>query len=405
MKYPPTLRQWFDDMQSAIATQTFVKMAFTKPTDRAGDLKTIDIRLITVKRELKLSFTYHHKTKDIVKNYTPEESLPILAKLMADTFTSAKLFTLKNDILLLKQGKNLEITYHGATQTTVPDTSHDRAKNRILEVGQGADAKPYLHLLGLTDAKGEVLKSAQDKFRQINKYIEVLDSLIKQLPETSTPIRVTDMGSGKGYLTFALYDHLTNTLKRPTEVVGIEYRQDMVDLCNAIAKKSNFTNLKFTQGTIADTSLNTQHSTLNTEIVIALHACDTATDDAIAKAIKANAALIVTAPCCHKQVRRGMKAPGTHPLNFMLKFGTYEEKMAEMVTDALRAQYLELAGYTTNLFEFIGAEHTPKNVMITAVRNTTPLSANARQHIEKTITEAKAHFGLKSHQLGTLLGL
>lgn len=396
MKYPAILSQWFEELTSSITAQTFVKMGITKPTPKAGDLKSVDIRLITVKRELKLSFTYHHKTKDIVKNHSTEESFPILAKLIADSFTSAKLFTLKNDILLLKQGKSYEVTHHGATQTQTLDTSHDRAKNRIVPAGEGSD-KSYLHALGLTDASGEVLKSAQDKFRQINKYIEILDALIKQMPKASGPVRVTDMGSGKGYLTFALYDHLANTLKLPAEVTGIEYRKDMVDLCNSIAAKSNFTGLKFTEGTIADTKIDGTH------IVIALHACDTATDDAIAKAIKANASLIVTAPCCHKQVRRGMKTANTHSLNFMLKFGTYEEKMAEMLTDALRAQYLELSNYTTNLFEFIGAEHTPKNVMITAVRNATPLSANAREHIQTTIQNAKAHFGLKTHHLETLL--
>lgn len=394
MKYNATLTEWFAALTDAVSANTFVKLALTKPTPQADDLKSVDIRPITVKRELKLSFTYHHKTRDIVKNYTPEESLPILAKLLSQTFIAGRIFTLDADILIAVTGKNYAVTRHGATSKEVPSLSHDRPKNRLLD-----DAtKPYLQHLGLADSHGQILKSAQDKFRQINKYIEILDGLIKQLPEQDI-IRVADMGSGKGYLTFALYDHLTNTIGRKAQVTGVEFRPDMVKLCNDIAKKNGFTGLTFIQGTIDSFDCS------GTDIVIALHACDTATDDALAKAVKAEASLIVVAPCCHKQVRRDMKPDTAHPLHFLLRYGTYAERTAEMLTDGLRSQILELSGYTTNLFEFISGDHTPKNVMIVATKNPTPHTAEYTAKLQQAIASAKAHFGLKTHFLEKLLNL
>lgn len=392
MKSHPTLTQWLNALSESVSASTLVKASLTLPTPAADDLKSVDIRPITVKRELKLSFTYHHKTRDIVKNYLPSEAEPHLIKLLNQSFIQGKVFTLGADILISKKSGSFVLTRHGATQKETLPLSHDRAKHRPLESAN----KPYLHALGLTDANGAILKSAQDKFRQINKYIEILDALLKQIPAQPV-LRVADMGSGKGYLTFALYDHLTSNLGLKAEIVGVEYRADMVQLCNDIAKESGFTGLSFVQGTIGD------FNPTGTHVVIALHACDTATDDALAKAIKANADLIVVAPCCHKQIRRSLKTEAKHSLAFLLQYGTYEEKMAEMVTDSLRSHILSLHNYTTNLFEFIGGEHTPKNVMITAIRNPEPLAPERKTAIQTLVQQAKFHFGIAKHHLETLL--
>lgn len=251
--------------------------------------------------------------------------------------------------------------------------------------------------LGLADSRGEILPTAQDKYRQINKYIEILDGLVKQLPKgigTERPVRIADMGAGKGYLTFALYDHLANTMKLKAEVTGVEVRPDLVRLCNQTADASVFGGLTFVEGTIDS------HDCTGADAVIALHACDTATDDAIAKAVKAQAALIVVAPCCHKQIRREMRKtePGSgNPYGFLLKYGTYAERLAEMVTDGLRAELLELSGYKANLFEFISDTHTPKNVMITAVRQ--GVSEKKAGAVRASIAATKAQFGISSHAL------
>lgn len=397
MKYNPTLASWLTELTAAATTGTFVKLALTKPLPAAEDLKSLDIRPIQVKRELKLSFTYHHKTRDIVKNYTPEESKDVLAKLLNTSFTQAKAFTLEADLLLVKNGRDYTLTRHGATQTQAPSLSHDKPKQRVLTTGEG---KAYQHALGLTDASGHLKKDAQDKFRQINKYIEILDSLLK--PLTSQPLKVVDMGSGKGYLTFALYDHLTTTLGRTAQVTGVEYRADMVKLCNEIAVQNHFSGLQFVQGGIAD------YDCTATDVVIALHACDTATDDALAKGIRAGAQVIVVAPCCHKQIRKQMTANLTgktlqsNPLNAALRFGTYAERMAEMLTDTLRTLLLEQAGYTTNLFEFIGGEHTPKNVMIVATKNPKSPTESEKADIQARIDTLKSQFGIQKHFLESI---
>ncbi len=394
MKYNRTLAIWLTDLTASIEANQFVRINLSKPTAAAGDLKSVDARLITVKRELKLSFTYHHQTRDIVKNYTPDESKDILAKLMEKSFTQARMFTLPSDNLLVKAGKDFTLTRHGATEKQVLDTTHDKPKQRLIATQDGS--KAYLHALGVTDAQGHVRKDAQDKFRQINKYVEILDGLVKQLP-ANQPLKIADMGSGKGYLTFALYDHLTTNLKRNATVIGVEYRPDMVKLCNGIAQQNNFANLSFVQGDIAS------YNCTGTDVIIALHACDTATDDALAKGIKAGSQLIVVAPCCHKQIRKQMNASLTgktlesHSLGSALRFGTYAERTAEMVTDTLRALLLEQSGYEINVFEFISGEHTPKNVMITALRQPLPeaLKTKASQHI----THLKSQFGITRQHL------
>jgi hypothetical protein len=389
MKYNAVLGEWLATLGKAVVAGRLVKVVCSKPGPLAGDLKSVDVRPIIVKRALKLSFTFHHKTRDVVKNYSPEESEGVLARLVSESFMAARIFTMDADWLLLRREKQFSALKEAATQTAAPNLTHDRPKQRLIESG----GKAYLQALGLTDASGQVLKSAQDKFRQINKYIEIVDGLVKALPQKS--LKIADMGSGKGYLTFALYDHLVNTLGRTVEMVGVEFRPELVMLCNDIATAAGFKGLRFVQGTIAD------YDCAGVDVVIALHACDTATDDALAKAIKAGAGLVVVAPCCHKQVRREMgKAEG---LEFMLQYGTYMERMAEMVTDGLRAKLLELSGYETNLFEFISDAHTPKNVMIVGTRKG-PLKENERARIEGEIAGAKARFGIAALALEKMLG-
>lgn len=213
------------------------------------------------------------------------------------------------------------------------------------------------------------------------------------------------MGSGKGYLTFALYDYLHSVLKLETEVVGVEYRQDMVDLCNQVAVKSAFDRLNFVQGTIED------HNAEHVNLLIALHACDTATDDAIFKGIKANAELIVVAPCCHKQIRREIEQNKVkNDVSFLTKYGIFLERQAEMVTDGIRALILEYFGYKTKVFEFISDAHTPKNVLVVGVKKSlkslvgSPKIEEQKAILEK-IKASKEYFGIGYHHLEKLLEL
>ena len=386
------ISEFLDAMLDAVAAGTLVKASLSKPTETAGDLKSIDIRPIMVKRALKLSFTYHHRTRDEVKNYPPQEAAPLIAMQLAEHFRAAKLMTTAGDFHLSHQAGQYTLKQLAATQTAVPELSHDRAKHRLIE----SEGRPYLHALGISDAKGVVLKTAQDKFRQINKYIEILDGLLRELPARES-LRIVDMGAGKGYLTFALYDYVAHTLKRSVEVVGVEFRPELVKQCNDIAQAAQFKGLSFVQGSIAE------FDCTGADVVIALHACDTATDDAIAKAVKANASLIVVAPCCQKQIRRTLgKLPPNHVLAPLMQHGTYEERMAEMLTDSLRALLMESRGYRCKLFEFISDAHTPKNVMIVAEKST-PRKPQELERIAESIARMKAEFGIAQHALEALL--
>lgn len=383
-----SLGNYLQRLREAAVSGEFVKLTLSKPTTTSGDIKSIDVRPILVKRALKLSFTTHHTTRDVVKNYTLEEAVALIEQQLIEHFRASYLSTITGDVQFKITADGVLLSSHAARVTEAPDLSHDRAKVRAI----ASHDKAYLYALGIADSNGKVLSNAQDKFRQINRYIELLSPHLRELPE-GRPLRIVDMGAGKGYLTFALYDYVANMLKRPAELVGVEMRAELVKQCNAIAAEAGFAGLKFVEGAINSYDCN------GADVVIALHACDTATDDAIAKAIHAHAALIVMAPCCHKQIRRAMgKLAADHPLFPMLSHGTYVERMAEMLTDTLRAEFMAAHGYRTKLFEFISDAHTPKNVMIIGERLEKPHAAQqaaARKRIERL----KAEFGIAFHAL------
>lgn len=379
------IEKFLSALDQSLVAGRFVKLTLGHYTGPEDGLKQIIIRHVVVKREDKLSFTYRYKTRDIVKNYGPGESFDKIAQALEGDFKVGTLFTTEFDLSTqtMKQTK--------PTHTTPASTSHDRDKVRAIE----AKKTSWLYDLKITDANGTVFKGAQDKFRQINNYVEILSPLLKNT-QADRALRIADMGSGKGYLTFALYDYLTKTLGVTANITGVEYRADMVALCNEIAFHSDFSNLKFVEGGIAE------YDTGPLDMLIALHACDTATDDAIAKGVAANAEWIVVAPCCHKQIRReidGQKAQ--NDLGFLLKHGIFVERQAEMVTDGLRALILEYCGYSTKVFEFVSDAHTPKNIMITATKN--PKATAHDPEILNKIRAAKAYFGIKTHHLEKML--
>ncbi len=378
------LHRFIDQLQQSLATGSFVKLTLANYQGAEPDLQKILTRKILVKKVEHLSFTYRYQTRDVVKNAPLDTAAGQVATLLRD-FKAATLFTTAADWQL----GNGRLKQLAASQTTPASLEHDRGKKRAI-----GGERPWLHALGITDANGQVLSSAQDKYRQINHYIELLEPLLARLPR---PLRVADMGAGKGYLTFALYDHLTNALGIDAQVTGVEARAEMVQLCNRIAAEAGFSGLRFVQNTIAD------FDSRGTQLLIALHACDTATDDAIASGIAAQAEAIVVAPCCHKQIRREMDAAAPpSALDFLLKHGTFMERQAEMVTDGLRALLLEQHGYRTKVFEFISDAHTPKNIMITAQRGPLPSPAR-RAELAEQIAAAKSQFGIGRHYLESKL--
>ncbi|TNE61009.1 MAG: SAM-dependent methyltransferase [Bacteroidetes bacterium] len=382
--------RFLDLLQQACAAGHFLKCTLGKPTPQAPEgLKNIYLRPVTLKAGPRIAFTYRYQTRDEVKNHTLDEAVDLLRNLLGGPFRQANLLTTRQDAELAfsKKGKTTFAT-RKPSQTQPADTSHDRQKQRLLD-----PAAPWLHALGITNKEGQVLPSAQDKWKQINKYLEIIESLLRTHPLPKDAV-IADMGSGKGYLTFALYDFLVNQLGLQPRITGIELRQNLVDFCNKTAKATGFTGLQFAAQDI------NHFKTERLDLLIALHACDIATDLALAKGIHAHAGIVVVAPCCHKQVRRDMD---THnELAPILRHGILEERQAEIVTDGIRALLLEANGYKTNVFEFISTEHTAKNLMITAI-NSGPAKATRRQEALEKVDALKTGFGVKEHYLERLL--
>ncbi len=377
--------------EESLEGNTFVKMTMGNYKGDEKDLKKIIIKPVVIKKGERLNFTYRYQTKDITKNYTHTEGLELVRGLLGVSFHAAALFSTQNDWQLNSNKGKYFLLKNKASQQDAPSLAHDKNKKRLLK----SNGKRYLHDLKITNDKGDVYKNAQDKFRQINRYIETLSKPLKKFAGQSS-VRVVDMGAGKGYLTFALYDYLTNVMNIDATITGVEYRQELVDLCNQIAHDANFHQLNFQQGTIE------AYPTEKMDVLIALHACDTATDEAIFKGITSNAELIVVAPCCHHQIRQEIeKNKAGNELDFLLKYGVFMERQAEMVTDGIRALILEYFGYSTKIFEFISDAHTPKNVLVVGTKN-----KHINIHSEKIIAQIKTiktYFGIDYHHLEKLL--
>ncbi|HCM74739.1 MAG TPA: SAM-dependent methyltransferase [Cytophagales bacterium] len=380
------LQQWKESLKVSLENNALIKITLSKP-HKSSELQNIYAKVALIKNVPKLSFTYHYKTKDVVKNLSLEEALVVVDNMMQNEFKIATLFTIQEDLILRvsKKGK-AAIQSMKPTMTQAPDTAHDNQKKK-----RAVATSTYLELLGVTDSAGQIIPRMADKYKQINKYLEVMEDLIKSanLPDH---ISIADMGAGKGYLTFALYDYMTNKLNLNVTVTGVELRKDLVDQCNTIAQQCGFDQLHFEESTIEDFELK------KVDILIALHACDTATDDAIAKGIAADAALIVCAPCCHKQIRQQLK--GKEHTNPILKYGIFKEREFEMVTDTIRALVLERNSYKSNIFEFISSEHTGKNTMLVGVKSN---RATDSKSIDDKINSLKANYQIDYHYLEKLI--
>ena len=239
---------------------------------------------------------------------------------------------------------------------------------------------PFLVVLGVMTAEGKVVASRYSKFRQINRFLEFVDDVLPYVITEGEPVRVADFGCGKSYLTFAVHYFLTEIKKVPCQIEGLDLKQDVIDFCNQTATKLGLKNLNFRVGNISDYSGDS-----DPDIVMTLHACDTATDFALQYAVGRNAKAILSVPCCQHQIntqitnnRKGKIKQPDSPLEPILKHGLLREKFSSLLTDALRAEWLEAQGYKVRLLEFIDEEHTPKNILIRAVKKAVVPEATRR---------------------------
>ena len=382
-------------LAAAVHDGTLVKLTLGKHRGADATLENIFVRPVTLKAGPHLSFTWRHATRDIIKNHAPDAALALLGPHIGGDFLDAHLFTPAQTAQLENRADGTaRLSIKTAANAPAPAVEHhDRAKDHLVP----ADA-PWLRALGVTNDHGQPREGMAGKFRQIQKFTELLAHLLVEaglLPaDADAPFTLADMGCGKGYLTFALAAHLGAR----ASVTGVEARPELVALCNRIAGDNHLANLRFAAGDIASTPL------ADVGALVALHACDTATDDALAKGLVAGARLLVVSPCCQKELRPQLAAPAV--LADALSHGIFQERQAEFVTDALRAMLLEWAGYRTKVIEFISTEHTAKNLMLAAIK-TTPSPGGTRDPgsaLAGRIRAFAAFYGIRRQRLAEHLG-
>lgn len=392
MPQPSSRDRFIDALRAAIADAQLIKLTLGKYRGDDDTLKQLFVRPVSLKSGPHYSFVWRHQTRDVTKNVAADETLAALETLIGDPFRDAHLFTpLHHAQLETRDDGHTRVRIKTAAQSPPSaSSSHDRTKTRLIDSRAG-----WLRDLGITDAQGQPRAGQSAKFRQIQKFAEILQSLEATRGPLQDPIRVADMGSGKGYLTFAT----RTVLGERARVTGIERRKDLVDTCNRVAQDHGLTNLEFKPGDIADTI-----SDLGSiDVLIALHACDTATDDALMGGIRAGARTLVVAPCCQKEIRPQLVAPPV--LQPALRHGIFQERQAEFVTDALRAMLLEAAGFETRVFEFVAVEHTAKNLMLVAQRTGREASPRLKESARQKCQEFARFYGIKTQALATALGI
>jgi hypothetical protein len=429
-------RQFLDLLTQASGKAAPMTLVLSKYQGDEPELLRVQARPVVIRGAICLSFVYRYRSRDVTANLPLPQALQRVDELLGDSFRQANLRSgaLEAQLGFSKRGKALLRTSRGAGRPAadaaedetkgaggkqdevdaeaqggatgdrgvvpaVPATvAHNREKHRLLSL-----ERPFLRALGVTDSRGHLIPSMARKWKQINRFIEVFADAWRSsgLQQREAPLRVIDFGAGKGYLTFALHDYLRTTLEVDCCTHGVDLRGDLVKTCNDAVAALGIEGLAFSQGDIASHRAHPLQSAPGGpayDVMIALHACDTATDDAIHQGIRAGAAIIMCAPCCHKQLRPQLLSP--HPLRPILQHGIHLGQEAEMVTDGLRAMLLEACGYETQVFEFISLEHTSKNKMILAVKRGTPRSPGP---ILAQIEEVKSFYGIREQRLESLL--
>jgi len=394
----PPIAQFTAAVRQAATQGSFDSLVLSKRRGSGGDLTSVRVRLIELRGEWALSFTYRHTTQDVIRNFSIEAGLSALDGLLdaasETSFAHATLQAAGRELQLRisKRGRPT-LTRPAMPTRTLPAAtaaaSHDRRKNRTL-----SRELPFLVDLGITDDAHRLIPSMARKWRQIDKFLEVLANAIDAagLPAGVAP-RVVDFGCGKGYLTFAVHEYLRQRFGGSPEVTGVELRTELVSFCNRAVERCRCAGLEFVQGDLRSFEPEA------IDIMIALHACDTATDHAIDLGVRAGASILICSPCCHKELRPQMTSP--RPLGALFRHGIHLGQEAEMVTDSLRALLLEAAGYDAKVFEFVALEHTSKNKMILATRRLASDDRPAQALAE--VDDLKAFYGIREQCLERLL--
>lgn len=374
----------------SLLSGSFVRLVLSAPGGASLPAQRLSGRLITVRGAPVLSVTVHEKTRDLTRNLPLDEVAAWLKATLMIEFRSGLLETITRDWQWSgRDNGSSRLAAHKPRVRVQPDRTHDRRKRHPLEGSSG----DWMEALGLVDSTGRVLPAQAGKHQQITRYSDVLGHLVRDCQwAPGSPLRAVDMGCGLGYLTFAAWQLLRRQLGFQVEMTGIERRTELVRQAEDVARRFQLEGLHFQQGDISTAQ------TEKLDLLIALHACNTATDDSIRRGIESGARLIVLAPCCHQEIRPQLLAAA--PFEAILAHGLFAERFAEWLTDGLRSMFLEWAGYRVKAIEFVAAEHTPKNLMLAAIQSGRPYSI---PHLRDRIKEIKERFGIGPFSLDPLL--
>ncbi|WP_214701880.1 MULTISPECIES: SAM-dependent methyltransferase [unclassified Exiguobacterium] len=349
MEYTALLERLEDVIQS----NHLVSATISQPRQKSSDLRRVKLKPVLIRNAYHIQFEYQYERVMNHKNLTPDEAVSEIIELL-ETFRQGQ-FQLKESDLQFQLSKKFKVTLkekHTAQKEV--QLSHNREKQYVLPLDEPV---PFLIRLGIQSTDGKVKRQKYDKFKQINRFLEFIEDSLKHLP-TDRTVRILDFGSGKSYLTFALYHFLHEMKGYDVHITGLDLKKEVIEECASIAKDLGYERLEFLVGDI-----NEYEGETAVDMVVTLHACDVATDMALARAVRWGANVILSVPCCQKELNRQIQAPN---LDVMLQHGLIKERFASLATDSIRAELLGLVGYDAQLLEFIDLEHTPKNIMIRA---------------------------------------
>lgn len=344
----------------------FIRGIISNPRDKTGIIK-IKVRPLEKKGKLLFQIESFTKTQAFHENLTVEDACRKIAGYM-EQFGQMQLETVREEctVLVSKKGKVTVRRRRRQKEAGPADRSHNRKKRYIMEEGKPV---PFLKDLGVMTEDGKIVRTKTDKFRQINRFLEFVEDILPRL-ERDRELTILDFGCGKSYLTFAMYHYLHELRGYDIRIIGLDLKKDVIDHCGKLAEKYGYDKLTFLVGDIAD-----YDGVDRVDMVVTLHACDTATDYALAKAVGWGAEVILSVPCCQHELNARFADGGGEKggecmtdLAPVMDYGLLRERFAALATDGLRAKYLEREGYETQVLEFIDMEHTPKNILIRAVK-------------------------------------
>lgn len=387
------------EFAAAIEADSLIQLVLSRPVKpdpsrpddeaHAANVRKIVIRPVDLKSGRVLQFTLSEDHRETHQNFQHEAAVAEVDQLIGARFRNAHLFTNDADISAkAKASGKVKLHRQPPSKTRNASEEHNRTKNYLIPEGTPC---PFLVEIGVMTDDGRVRKQKYDKFRQINRYLEFVQNIFDELPKTGS-IRVVDFGCGKSYLTFALHHLLNRIHGRRVHIIGLDLKEDVVEHCNDIASRLHCDGLSFQAG-----DMSSFEPEGDVDLSVSLHACDTATDVALARGVAWNAKVIFAVPCCHHEV--SSKLDG-HFLSIIQRHGILRERLAEMLTDSMRADLLEACAYRVKVSEFISLEHTPRNILIRAIR--IPKRPDTFTCPDR-VSETRAQFGLEPCALERLL--